>query len=1288
MKRTFIISLFVFSLFTAFGQHTDYQRKIEWQKNKRLQINEKTSVLVLQFETASYPDLESLLPYYYESQRVPENIEVQISLENQQFVELDESNILNSNALEKLSYEIKISTQILFQKKTPYYSLLFVPLRKNFATGKIEKLSNFSIRVKYLNSNRLAKQNLYPSYSVLKNGKWVKIKLSQDGVYKITNSELSGIGIANPQNVRVFGNGGAQLPFKNDGTSATDLIENPIVKLSDGILFYGKSPVSWKYENSTQFFKHQLHNYSEYAYYFVTSDYSSTFDNSIPVENSLTTPATFTLSNFDDYQYFEADSLNFILSGRQWFWRYFGSRNRQTYTFSFPNIVIGSQLQLRVAMLTRSRTYTSFDITAQNLDKTINFETADYDYDAPFGRYKAETYLFNATNATSIPVQLTYNKVINDSEAWLDYLVMNAKRNLVFTAPQMHFRFAESVGVGNVTEFTLSNVNQNVTVWDVTNPTRPREMKGNLSGSNLTIRFASDSLRQFVAFDKSEFLKPTFSGEDLGTVANQDLHGLPQTDMIIITNEIFKNYANELADIHRNNDNLRVTVVTPELIYNEFSSGAHDVSALRNFVKMFYDRATNESDMPKYVLLFGDGSYDNNAKTPENPCYIPTYQCFNGIGVSVSYTTDDFFGYLDDNEGVDGDSMKGKLDIGIGRFPVSDTLEARNMLNKIRNYINVSSQGDWRNLLCFISDDTDGGYGPGEMDHEKQAEKLATYVETNFPAYNIEKIYMDAYPQVSSSMGDSYPEVNQAFNNRVRKGALIVNYTGHGNEGQLAHEHIIGVNDINAWDNEPRLPIFVTATCEFGRWDDYDLAKHQERTSAGELVLLNPHGGAIAMFTTSRLVYIDGNDRITNAFYKHVFTQDENGNDLRLGDIICKTKNELNNESNKLNFCLLGDPALRLAYPTNRVVTDSINSQEIIYDAGNQPISQPDTIKGRQMVTVSGHIENRNQQILNTFDGTLFPAIFDKKKEITTLANDGPSGDNDNLFTFNVQNSMLYKGKASIVNGRFQFSFIVPKDIDYRLGFGKVTYYARSEATNSDASGYFKHFIIGSSDNTAGDDNQDPEIQLFMNDSTFVDGGMTNEHPIFLAYVSDENGISTVGNGIGHDISAILDNDNTKPLILNDYYEGDKDRYQSGRIAFPLNNLEEGEHTIQLKVWDVNNNSSAQELRFTVVKSSEIVIENLYNAPNPMTDFTEFYFRHNQTSVEIKIEVKIYNLLGMLVKTIKTSDYPREGLSHSVTWNGTSDLGQKLEQGVYIYHLKISHSGNSAEKSGKLILSK
>lgn len=1016
--------------------------------------------------------------------------------------------------------------------------------------------------------------------------------------------------------------------------------------------------MQWQYDDTNQFFNQQLNLYSDFAYYFLSSDYNSGIDNKIKTEQQSALPMTMSINTFNDFAYHEIDSINLIQSGRLWVNELFDFQTEYSLDFDFPNQLNGSPVKINSSLLARSPISSSFNISFVNSTFNTIFDPVSYSYIATYASYKKEYFMGVSQGGSNLNVKINYNKSTASAKGWLDYIAANVQRKLIFTGTQMAFRSVGSVGIGQVSSFNISNTDASVQVWEITNPAKPKIIAANYSSNTHSFKLATDSLRTFIAFNENTFLAPITEGEDLGIVKNQNLHGITQTDMLIVSYPNFLSYAEQIKKIHEAKDGLKVTLVTTEQVYNEFSSGARDVSAIRNFMKMLYDRASVH-DIPKYLLLFGDGSYDNRHDFPNNTNYILTYQSENSLSPTRSFVTDDFYGLLDDGEG----GSSGLVDIGIGRLPVKSETEASTTVEKIKMYIDAKSMGDWRNLLCFIADDEDGAL------HMRQADELTQIVKSNYPVFNIDKIYLDAYKQESSATGQHYPDVNKAINDHVTKGTLLINYTGHGGENGLAEEQIITIDQINKWENPNRLNVFMTATCEFSRYDNY------ERTTAGEYVFLNPKGAAIALFSTTRLVYASPNFFLNTNFYRYIFAKDPlSQKRYALGDVMRLTKNASGTGINKRNFSLLGDPALKLSYANQDIITTSIIK--------NTETEQADILNAFDKVTVQGEIHNSGGQLDLQFNGTLYPSIFDKFKLIKTLDNDG-----EGSFEYLIRNNKLFKGKASIKGGKFSFSFIVPKDIRYNIDTGKISYYAKNEINETDASGYNKNILIGGSSGNEDNDKSGPEIRLYLNDESFVSGGITDNSPSLLAFIEDTNGINTTGNGIGHDIAAIIDDDPNQQFILNDFYESELDSYTSGKIKYKLSDLPEGEHKLKFKVWDVYNNSSEDSLFFTVTNDSEFKISHVLNYPNPFTTNTSFFFEHNRPNVNLTVLIQIFTVSGKVVKSIHREIITEGYRSEGIQWSGKDDFENKIGRGVYFYKITVqTESHEKADYIEKLLI--
>jgi hypothetical protein len=1255
---TFILA----SLYLVAGEYY-YHRSVAWNPLEEIRINETETLLKASFNGAQYKQEYAGLPYYGESFLLPaETSGISVVMENAVF-DVAPEGFEHIYGIGQVKEEVELLAFISYSRKMPYANYSFIPARLNPYNGQYEILIAFDIII-ITSEDHSASRSLtgnYATNSVLATGDWYKISIAGTGIHQITYTDLQNMGISistiDPKNIRLYGNGGGMLPESLTEFRHDDLAENSIFVAgeSDGkfdqqdyILFYGESPHKWKYQSFSQAFHHEQNIYSDSTYYFLTVDLGP--GKRIATLPSVDEPADVVVNKFTDYAYHEADLFNLANIGRVWYGEVFDVTTTYDFNFSFPNMDLTSPAYFRAYVAAKSESSTSFKFfsgSSEIMSATISGIPSS-------ANTYARSYFGSdwfTPSSEDIDIRINYQKVISTSIGWLNYIELNVIRNLIFSGTQMSFRDPASASPGTIAEFSMGNAGPDVQVWSVTDPTHVMKVETVQSGNNQVFRLAHDTIAEFIAFNGGSYFPVRF----VEKTGNQNLHGSGPRDMIIITNPLFREQAERLAAYHAAGDGLSVMVTDIGDVYNEFSSGGQDITAIRNYMKLLYDTAPTGEE-PRYLMLFGDASFDYKDRIENNSNYVPTWEDEESLVIVYSIASDDYYGFLDGP----GDNM---LDIGIGRLPVQTVEQATLGVDKIIHYATNTSvvMKDWRNMVCFVADDEDGNL------HLRQAEEMASFIDTNYGVYNIDKIYVDAFPQVSTPGGQRSPDVNNAINNRIDKGCLIMNYTGHGGEVGWGHERFLENSDINSWTNFDHMPIFITATCEFSRYDD------PERTSAGEYTYLNPNGGAIAMFTTARATFGGSNFNLNTALFDYMFEEND-GEYYRFGDLIRLAKNDSGVDANDKKFILLGDPALHLAYPMNEVVTTKINEVAVS--------GVPDTLQALKKITIEGKVLSSVKQG-DGFNGTVYPIVFDKPSQVTTLASDPTSYQN----TFNIQNNILYKGKAQVSDGKFSFTFIVPKDIAYQYGFGKISYYASNE--EEDAHGFYRNILVGGLDQSVDPDVIGPAVELFMNDDNFIFGGITDESPDMLAFVNDASGINTVGTGIGHDIVAILDGDSEKPIILNDFYESDLNSYTSGTIRYPFHNLSEGLHTLSLKVWDVFNNSSDAYIEFNVVASDKFVINNLVNYPNPFSESTSFVFSHNQAEGKLDVNLRIYDLAGKMVKYFETSIFPSGYRSEPIIWDGNDDSGAPLSKGMYIYRMNVrNESGMADSKAGKLILLK
>lgn len=1294
MRKIFLPASLLFLHVSLFAQYTSAPKTLSWLDTlQSFEFSDYKLHDALYFKGAAYDESAfGYLPYYYESIPMGASGIATITLTNAVYAPVVlKKGIVPATSLNTIESAPVVHIGYGYEQKKPYAQISILPFRKNPATGIPEKLVSFQFTMNVTPSTGTAAirgGNDYAAHSVLASGSWYKISVSKDGIYKIDKSFLDALGIntssIDPRNIRIYGNGGGMLPEANATPRYDDLQEDAIrvVGEEDGhfdsgdyILFYGQSPDRWAYDAVNKKFYHVQNLYSKSTYYFITTDLGA--GKRIADQQSSTQAANQQVSTFNDYAFHEQDLENFLTSGRDWYGESFEFETSQSFPFSFSNVLTTTPVKVTAAVASKSiysSNYFSMSADGQTMVNNQSIAAVCADYTCSFANASKLEGQFNASSG-SFSVKLDYTKLAQDAVGWLNYLEVNLERNLSWTGSQMNFRNTASWLAGNISQFTLGNANNSVLVWDVTHPISPKNQLINFNGTQAQFTLPTDSLHEFVTFANNEGYSPT----SIGKISNQDLHGLSQANYLIITPASLASQANDLADFHREKSGMTVNVVLLDQIYNEFSSGATDLCAIRDFTRMFYQRAGEDlTQIPKYLCLFGDGSYDNKGNIEGDVSIIPTYQSANSLSSTSSFVSDDFYGLLDDNEGGNILDPNAKLDVAVGRMPINNTDEAATAINKIKVYNADESFGNWRNVVTFVADDEDNNT------HIKDADEVAVEVAAANPVYNFDKIYLDAYQQISIPGGTRYPEVNTAISNRICSGTLIMNYVGHGGVGGWAHERILSISDIQSYTNLYKLPLFVTATCEFSKYDDPAV------TSAGELLFLNANGGAIALVTTVRLVYSSANRLMNQGFMDNVFLP-VNGVIPALGEVFRKGKNSIGGDTNNRKFTLLGDPALTLDYPTFNIVTTSINS----HPEG----TVQDTLRALQKVTVSGTVNDLSGNVMSDFNGTLYPTVYDKPITYKTLANDPDS----QVRNFVLQKNIIYNGKASVKNGVFTFSFIVPKDISYQYGFGKLSYYGENGIV--DAHGYKNDVTIGGITDTASMDATGPEVKIFMNDEKFVAGGITDQNPTILVKLDDSNGVNTVGTGIGHDIAGTLDNDSKNTLVMNDFYTADLDSYQSGEVRYPLKGLSEGMHTVTVKAWDVYNNSSEGSTEFVVSTSAQMALAHVLNYPNPFTTRTEFMFEHNMPGQLLNVMIQVYTVSGKLIKTIHESVMPEMLASSSVGcsdggsaggyrvngiyWDGKDDYGDQIGKGVYVYKLSVqSENGMKADTFEKLVILK
>lgn len=1099
-----------------------------------------------------------------------------------------------------------------------------------------------------------ADSSRYASESVLNSGKWVKIQVAEDGIYKLTAADLKKMGFSNLDKVAVYGYGGWPLDEDFSTTYIDDVPEVAVWRSADYLLFYGKGPRKWEYSSSDKSFIHTNNPYSNYGYYFVTEKETAgrTMEKAASAAG-----ATLQVTTFDDYVLHEEELVSVNSSGRELYGESFTSTLSRDFTISVPGIT-NDEGKATLSFISRGNGTITMNVDGNALiSGSVSVPSDEYEVARELYRERA----WMADKGETVKVNIGYSTT-GHKNVHLNYFRLQMKRQLKVYDNYTFFRSLSARG--NASRFVIQGADASTLVFDVTDGVNPQQMETSLNGTELSFSIpASASLREFVVVKPSQIKAPVTVGE----VANQNLHALPQQDMIIIAQPNFTTQAERLAEAHRTKDNLTVRVVTPESIYNEFSSGTPDATAYRRFMKMFYDRQTSEADAPKYLLLFGDGSFDNRKltsawKSVDMSNMLLTYQTENSLS-SQSYVIDDYFGFLDDADNKKSLQNK-KLCLGIGRFPIRTVEQATQMVDKVISYMENKNTGSWKNNLCFMADD--GSNTDGFMtEHMEFADQLAGYVESEHPEFLVNKLYYDAYKKDMTA--GTYPDVRSGLQKLLKDGLLLFNYTGHGGTTALSDEKVLTQTDINQF-TYTHLPVWVTATCDFTRFDDLN-------TSAGEDVFLNKSSGGIALFTTVRVAYSRPNFPINDNVIRNLFERN-NGRRRTLGEVMQATKNTLSSVY-KLGFCLIGDPAVKMAYPEFGMKVTTVNGQSV---DGNSI-----SFKALEKITVEGEVLDASGQLVTDFTGIVNPTVKDSKVTVTCLKNSNK--DDSPAFTFTDYPNTIFIGNDSVRNGKFSFTFTVPKDISYSNLQGKMNLYAVDTESGNEAQGNFDNFIVGGTSDTAETDTIGPEIRaLYLNDTTFVDGGQVNTTPYFVAELWDKSGVNITGSSVGHDMMLVIDESTVLSYNLNSYYELLLGEDGTGIVKFPIPALEPGKHTAEFWVWDILNNSTVRTFTFEVVEGLKPFLFDVIATPGIAREQVTFHLMHNRPESRMRVGIMVYDLAGR--QLWKHEESGTSGLfeNYTVSWDLTSG-GARMRPGVYIYRAAIStDNSKDATKARKFII--
>ena len=1278
MKKILLLYIVFNTLF--FYAQNSVKLDVSWQENKKLIFDTyNLSIPQFQFTNFYFNDVERSIYFNYkltvttpiEEKSLQISSVIYESISQNELGDLTIKNIPNSINASIKNSNARGLTQILFS---------FSPIIKTNEGFKKVKSLTFS----YTNSTSVNLKNETTfdfnsiQNSVLASGDWYRFYIEKSGVYKISKNFLNQLGMntnVNPQKIKIYGNGGRMIPLLNSVEYPSDLAENAIQFIGeedgvfnneDYILFYAEGVDQWSTESLTN-----LNLYDTKSYYYVTTqgDNGKRIPNIVQPEGTPTNVFT----TFDDYQFYEKDLNNIGKIGRNWYGEQFVSQTPLTFDFTFPNVDTTSPISITVNSAAVSFSNSNLKIKAGGQEQTATFSAIPSNSGTLFSTANNN---LNITASENITVELTYNNSgVPSAKGYLNFITLKAKRNLKGFGKQFSFQNLASGSQLGIGEYQLTNASAISQVWDITSIYDVSRIE-NTGLANFTFKANLGQVRKYIAIDPADYYVPLKESQSKvvnqnikGTIFNNNQGQFEDIDYIIITPLNLASEAERLAQFHRVYSQLNVKVITLDKIYQEFSSGKQDIGAIRNLIKYVYYNASTAEKRIKYLNLFGDASYDYKNRIPNNTNIVPIFHSLVSNSLLSSTMSDDFYTMMDPNEGLMTSGADG-LDLAVGRMLVSNLQDAKELVDKVLEYHDIKSYGRWRNLFTLVSDDVDESW---ESVIQQQLDNLGNTISIENPYVNVMKYHSDSFVQEASAGGQRYPKVKQELKNAIEQGSLVFNYFGHGGEDQLASERLFEKTDAQNLNNRYRYPLFVTVTCEFTRFDN------PYRPTAGEYTYWNPKGGAISLVTTTRQIGVQTGQDINNFFsaYLYGFNSTE---EISIAEALRRAKNDYN--SSTLMVFYIGDPAIILPIPKPKIVLTKVN---------DTPIESSTFIfNALSKVKLTGEVRNLNgDALLNDYNGDIAIQVFDKNINRNTLGNDGTTnGSGLIIMNFQTLGETIFRGNATVSNGLFEFEFIVPRDITIPVGNGRISFYAKKQQpTLQNQSGYDTSIKIGGINANAPEDNVGPTCRLYMNDETFISGGITNENPIFLAFLEDENGINTAS-GIGHDIVAILDGDENKPYILNDYYETELNNYKKGRVRFPFFNLATGLHTITFRAWDVYNNPISSEIQFIVVGEDSISLTNVLNYPNPFVNYTQFWFSHNHPFEPLDVQVQIFTITGKVVKTINQVVNTDGFLSREITWDGKDDFGDRIGKGVYIYKLTVKSSitNKKSEKIEKLVI--
>lgn len=1104
-------------------------------------------------------------------------------------------------------------------------------------------------------------------HSVLSEHTWYKMTIAEEGIYKLDYATLASMGIdmetLNPNQIRIFGNEAGALPEKNSDTRPDDLTEMAIFVSgaedgcfdeSDYVLFFGQEATRWTLgEGDTRYYKRNRNYYSDVTHYYLCTD-SGVDGLRIASQPSLpVTEAVTVISDFNYVAWHEEELMSPYFSGQNWFGEMVNEADPVLeVTFKLPNLIADKPILFTSALMGRvAQGSLHYDIWVNdnlvaNHSAIGSYGNGGYTFGAPGGVSDKQLALDSDTAVCHLEI-VPEN---NNASLYLDYFELSCWRRLKRVGNDFSFKIMPSQFGDGSTAIWIQDVDNNYQLWDVSDAMHPCVQEGLLSGGNFV--FASDQPadKRYHLFRSSAY-RPIQSFE---TVANQDVHAIADADMLIITPNVFREQAEQLAEMHREWDDMLCVVVDVDEIANEFATGTPDPTGIRDFVRMVYFRSGGHL---KYITLFGKASADFRDIKGYGKNFVPTYEAVKKPFSQLdSFCTDDYFVIMNANDGVD---SEGTVCMGIGRLPVTTVEEAENVLSKIRHYYDLSKMnGDWKMNHLFMADDDSYNFF-------SQAETCASIIDTTCHAMHHVKLYTDAYQQVSSASGPRYPGAHDELMRLFDQGVLSMQYAGHAGYLGLTSEAVFTVSDIAEMTNYDRLPYIFTASCEFSVFDN------PLKISAGEQMLLSNKGGAIALFTAPRPTQSPNNLKLAKAWSRYLYAR-EDGLPLRFGDISRLAKTDSYVKANA-TYVLLGDPALRISLPKEEVKTVRINGEDLQEELFLHALS---------MVNVEGEIRGTNGRLDQGFNGEVWVTLYDKKSSFVTLGHEDAGARN-----FTYYNDVLYRGRATVTNGKFNVSFQVPADINQNSGMARLSYYAYDSIRQIDAMGVFEGFSLGGVDPAMSHDNEGPQIKFYWNSPEFENGDVVARNGVLHAELYDAQGISHYGYSLGRNImlsSTLAGYDN---MNLNDAFEPALDDFRRGTITLPISELEPGTYQFGLKAWDTQDNPS--EVRLWFVVQDGIFLSHVYNYPNPFSDATYFNLAHDGNDGQYTVNIEIFDMMGRHIANLSQKVTSVGNVMEPIRWEGKDASGNSLRTGIYLYRLSLTdEEGNTRTVSQRMVVAR